>query len=108
MKTQLLMELQENVISTCVNKISKQQHLSLEGCKHRWKTSSLALNKTDPYFFKKFKQALLRVEGYVDYMNKCGFHWLGVKYKFPLICWPERPHRDDFSLTKVEEKQCWK
>ena len=35
-------------------------------------------------------------------------YWLRHKFKFPLIWWPARPYRDDFSLTKVEEKQCWK
>ena len=108
MKTQQLIELQERVISTCVDQISKQQHLALEGSKHRWQTSSSSLKKRDPYFFKNFKQVLLRVEGYIDCMKKCGAHWLGLKFKFPLIWWPARPYRDDFSLTKAEEKQCWK
>jgi hypothetical protein len=35
-KTQHLKKMQEKVISTCVDLISKQQHLALEGSKHRW------------------------------------------------------------------------
>ena len=35
-KTQQLVELQEQVISTCVSHISRKQHLDLEGSKHRW------------------------------------------------------------------------
>ena len=66
------------------------------------------MKKRDPYCFKKFKQMLPRVEGYVDCMKKCRVKWLGLKFKFPLIWWPARPYRDDFSLTKVEEKKCWK
>ena len=101
-----MIELQENVISTCVDQISKQQQLALEGSKHRWSTSSPALKKRDPNFFNNFKQELPMVEGYVDCMKKCGVHWLGLKFKFPLIWWLERPYRDYFSLTKTEEKQC--
>ena len=105
MKTQQLMELQEKVISICFNQISKQQHLSLECNKHRWQTSSSSLKKRDTYCFRNFKQALLRVEGYVDCMKKCGPHWLGLKYNFPLIWWPTKPYMDDYTLTKVEEMQ---
>ena len=54
MKTQQLMELQEKVIYTYVNQISKQQHLSLEGSKNRWQTSSLALKKKGPLLFQEF------------------------------------------------------
>ena len=79
MKNQQLRELQEKVISTCVDQISKQHYLSLEGSNHRWKTSSSTLKKWDPYCFKNFKHDLPRVEGYVDYMKKCGPHWLGLK-----------------------------
>ena len=35
-QTQCIMELQEKVISTCVNQISKHQQLALEGSHHRW------------------------------------------------------------------------
>ena len=55
MKTQQLMELQEKFISTCVNQISKQQHLTLKGNKHILQTSSSALKKRDPYCFRNFK-----------------------------------------------------
>ena len=41
-------------------------------------------------------------------MKKCGVNWLGLKFKFPLIWWKARSYRDDFSLAKVDEKQCWK
>ena len=108
MKTQQLMELQKKAISTCVNQISKQQHLALEGSKHGWQTSPSILKKRDPYCFINFKQALPRVEGYVNCMKKCGPHWLGLKYKFPLIGWPAKPYRDDYTLTKAEERQCWR
>ena len=108
MKTQQLMELQENVISTYFDHIYKQQHLSLEGNKHKWQDSSSTLKKRDRYCFINFKQALPRVEGYVDCMKKCGLHWLGLKYKFPLIWCPVKPYRDDYTLTKVEERQCQK
>ena len=103
-KTHQLMELQEKVISTSVNHISKQQHLALEGNKHRWKPSSSALKKRDPYCFTKSKQALPRVEGFVNCMKKCGPHCLGLKYKFPLIWWLANPYKDDFILTKAEDK----
>ena len=63
--------------------------------------------KRYPYCFRNFKQALPRVEGYVDCMKKCGPHWLGLKYKFPLIWFPAKQYRDDYTLTKVEERQCW-
>ena len=66
------------------------------------------MKKRDPYCFKNFKHALSMVDGYVDCMKKCGVNWLGLKFKFPLIWWPTRPYRDDFSLTKAKEKQCWK
>ena len=58
-KTHQLMELQEKVISTGFNHISKQQHLSLEGNKHRWKTSLLASKKRDPYCFRNLKRISL-------------------------------------------------
>ena len=35
-ETQQIIKLQEYIISTCVNQISRQQHLDLEGSKHRW------------------------------------------------------------------------
>ena len=108
MKTRQLRELQENVISTYVNQISKQQHLALEGSKHGWQTSPSILKKRDPYCFINFKQALPRVKGYVDYMKKCGVHWLGLKYKFLLIWWPAKPYMDDYTMTQVGEKKLWK
>ena len=106
MKNQQFIELQEKVISTCVDHISRQQHLALEGSKNRWHTSSSALKKRDLIVLKKIKRVLPRVEGYVDCMRKCGVHWMGLKFKFPLIWWPTRPYRDDFSLSKAEENQC--
>ena len=88
---QQLVELQEQVISTCVSQISKQQHLDLEGSKHIWQDYPSSMKKRDPYFFKNFKQVLLRVQGYVDCMKKCGVNWLGLKFKFPLI-WCHQDH----------------
>ena len=48
------------------------------------------------------------VAGYVGCMKECGVNWLGLKFKFPLIWWPAKPYREDFSLTKAEEKKCWR
>ena len=61
-----------------------------------------------PSLFNNFKHVLLIVEGYIECMRKCGVNWLGLKFKFPLNWWPTRSYRDDFSLTKTEEKKCWK
>ena len=33
---------------------------------------------------------------------------MGLKYKFPLIWCPTKPYRDDYTLNKAEERQCWK
>ena len=87
-KTQQLVKLQEQVISTYVDQISRHQHLDLEGSKHRWQASPSSLKKSDPYCFKNFKQALYRVEGYVDYMKKCGVSQFGLK--FLLFHWLHR------------------
>ena len=87
-KTQYLDEIQEQVISTCVDQISRHQHLALEGSQHRWQASLSLLKKSDPYCFKNFKQDLPRVEGYVDYMKKCGVSWFGLK--FLLFHWLHR------------------
>ena len=102
------MEIQEKVISTCVSQISKHQQLALEGSQHRWQDTSSTLRNRDPYCYRNFKHALSRVEGYVGRMNECGVNWLGLKFKFPLIWWPAKPYRMDFSLTKAEKQQCWR
>ena len=72
------MRLQEEVISTCTNYISRHQQVALEGSKHRWQAASSALRSRDPYCFKNFKQALSRVKGYVGSMRECGVNWLGI------------------------------
>ena len=102
------MRLQEEVISTCTNYISRHQQVALEGSKHRWEATSSALRSWDPYCFKNFKHALSRVKGYVGSMRECGINWLGLKFKFPLIWWPAKPYNMDFSLTRAEEQRCWK
>ena len=58
----------------------------------------------DPYYFRNFDQALSRVKDYVGCIRECGVNWLGLKFKFPLIWWLEKPYRMDFSLTKAEEQ----
>ena len=100
------MELQEEVISTCIIQISIHQQTALEGSKHRWQVASLTLRNRDPYYFRNFEQELSRIEGYVGCIRECGVNWLGLKFKFPLIWWPAKPYRVDFSLTKAEEQQC--
>ena len=59
----------------------------------------------DPYCFKNFKHALPRVEGYVYCMKKCGFNWLGLKFKFPLIWWPAKPYTRIFFIDKRRGKE---
>ena len=103
-----MVELQEKVISTYVSQISKHQQLALEGNQHRWQAASSTLRNRDSYYYRNFKHALSRVEGYVGCMKECGVNWLGLKFKFPLIWWPTKPYREDFSLTKAEEKMCWR
>ena len=85
-----------------------QQKSYLEGSEHRWQVAPLSLQNRDPYYFRNFKHAILRVEGYVDYIRKCGANWLGLNFKFPLIWWPTNPYREDLFLTKAEEEQCWR
>ena len=102
------MELQEEVISTCTNHISIHQQVALEGIKHRWQVSSPTLKNRDPYYFRNFEHALSRVEGYVGCIRECGANCLGLKFKFPLIWWREKPYRMDFSLTKAEKQQYWR
>ena len=101
------MEIQEKVISTYVSQISKHQQLALEGIQRRWQATSSTLRNRDPYYYKNFKHALYRVEGYVGCMKECGVNWMGLKFKFPLIWWLAKLYREDFSLTKAEEKKCW-
>ena len=103
-QAQHIMRLQEEVISTYTNYISRHQQVALEGSKHRWQAASSALRSRDPYYFKNFKQALSRVKGYIGSMRECGVKWLGLKLKFPLIWWPAKPYNVDFSLTRVEEQ----
>ena len=102
------MELREEFISTCTNHFSIYQQATLEGIKHRWQVASPTLRSRDPYYFINFEQALSRVEGYVGCIKECGANWVGLKFKFPLIWWPVKPYRMDFSLTKVEEQQYWR
>ena len=102
------MELQEKVISTCINQISKHQQLAFEGSQHRWQVASSTLRNRDPYCYRNFKHAPSRVEGYVGCMKEWGVNWLGLEFKFPLIWWQAKPYREYFSLTKEEEKRCWR
>ena len=101
------MELQEEVISTCTNHISIHQQVALEGSNHRWQATSPLMRSWDPYCFRNFEQALSRVKGYVGCIRECGANWLGLKFKSPLIWWPEKPYRVEFSLTKAKEQRCW-
>ena len=102
------MRLQEEVISTCTNYISRHQQVALEGSKHRWQATSSALRSRYPYCFNNFRQALSRFNGYVSSIRECGVNWLGLKFKFPLIWWPAKPYNMDFSLARAEEQRCWK
>ena len=40
--------------------------------------------------------------------EECGFNWMGLKFKFPVIRWPTKLYREDFSLTRAEEQKCWR
>ena len=60
------------------------------------------LRNRDPYYFRNFEQALSRIEGYVGCIRECGVNWLGLKFTFPLIWWPAKTYREDFSLTRAE------
>ena len=102
-QTQHIMELQERVISTYVNQISMHQRVALKSSQHGWQVASSTLRNRDPYCYRNFEQALSRVEVYVGCMKECGVNWLGLKFKFPLIWWPAKPYREDFSLTRAEE-----
>ena len=102
------MKLQEEVISTCATQISVHKQATLEGSKHKWQVTSPTLRSRDPYYFRNFEQALSRAEDYVGCIKECGANWMGLKFKFPLIWWPEKPYNMDFSLTKAEEQQCWR
>ena len=82
--------------------------MALEGSQHRWQVTSPTLRNRDPYCYRNFEQALSRIEGYVGCIRECGVNWLGLKFKFPLIWWPAKPYREDFSLTRVEEQKCWR
>ena len=88
-KTQHIIELQEEVISTYISQISTHQQTNLEGSKHKWQVASPTLRNRDPYYFRNFEQALSRIEGYVGCIKECGVNWLGLKFKFALIQWLE-------------------
>ena len=107
-QTQHIMELQEGVIYTCTSQISIHQQTNLERSKHRWQVASPILRNRDPYCYRNFEQALSRIEGYVGCIRECRLNWLGLKFKFPLIWWPTKPYREDFSLNKVEKQKCWR
>ena len=58
--------------------------------------------------FGNFKQALLRVPGYVGCMETCGPLWLRLRFRFPLIWLPVILYISNYILTKREERHCWK
>ena len=70
-KVNQLVVFQQKVISTCVDMISQQQDISLQGSSHIWEFSLVSLREKDPFCFEKFKYALSRVPGYIKCMDSC-------------------------------------
>ena len=44
--------------------------------------------------------------GYVKCMETCGMIWLGLKFIFPLIWWPDRDYESTYRMKKKAKRDC--
>ena len=103
-KANQLEGLQEYFINTCMQLIKLQEPYALQGSRYRW-DASLGLMKTrDPYCFENFTKSLTWVPGYVKCIQSCGINWLGSRFKFPIIWFPDKKYKNRYMLTKKVEK----
>ena len=86
--------------------ISWQQDISLQGSSHRWEFSHVPLREKDSFLFKNFKYSLSRVPSYVRCIESCGPRWLGLKFMFPLIWWPDKNYKGTYKMTKKAKRDC--
>ena len=40
-------------------------------------------------------------------MGQCGNHWIGLRFRYPMIWLPTRVYKKKYALTKKEEFDCW-
>ena len=45
--------------------------------------------------------------GYIKYMESCDPSWLGLKFIFPLIWWPDKNYKGTYKMTKKAERDSW-
>ena len=83
----------------------KQKPYAQEGSKCRWEASS-KLMTMGLYCFENFTYALSQVLNYFNCIQICGPNWMGLRFKFPIIWFPEKEYRGKYRFTKKAEKKC--
>ena len=58
----------------------------------------------DPYCVENFTYAMSRVPSYANCTQRCGTNWLGLRFKFPIIWFPEKNAKVDISWQKWQRK----
>jgi hypothetical protein len=71
---------QEEDITSCLDTIKRNQTSVVLACKLKWKVSSKVLKSKGPFNPSNFIQALSRVSQYIQCIQACGIHWLGLKF----------------------------
>ena len=84
----------------------QQKPYAQEGNKCMWEAYSNITRTRDPYCFENFTYVMSQVPGYVNCIHSCGPNWMGLRFKFPIIWFPEKEYRGKYMLTKKVEKKC--
>ena len=98
-------DFQEEVVTTCLDIIRRNQTNVVIACKLRWKVSSKVLKSKDPFNPPNFIQALSQVSQYIQCIWACGIHWLGLKFQYLLIWLPVDKYQISYKLSPDQEGQ---
>ena len=82
--------------------ILRQEPYALEASRSKWDASL-----RDPYCFENFTQTLTWVPGYVKCIQRCGINWLGIRFQFPILWFPDKKYKNRYMLTEKVERHCW-
>ena len=96
---------QEEAITSFLDPIRRNQTSVVLACKLRWKVSSKVLKSKDPFNPSNFIQALSRVSQYIQCIQACGIHWLGLKFQYLLIWLPVDKYQISYKLSPDQESQ---
>ena len=96
---------QDEAIIACLHTIRRNQTNVVVACKLRWKVSSKFLKSKDPFNPPNFIQALSPVSQYIQCIQACGVHWLGLKFQHILICLPIDKYQISYQFSLDQESQ---